>query len=110
MNDRCEWRFGPSSRPQVFRAVMPAADAEFIAAFNPSAVLALLDRLEEAERTIRDVGFLWDYDINRGAQFVSEANVPNLRAILAGTPITDLPGFEWVAQARIDDQEASDDQ
>ena len=100
----------PTLRALADELRSPAVFNRAVMVRGADAILALLDRLEEAERTIRDVGFLWDYDINRGAQFVSEANVPNLRAILAGTPITDLPGFEWVAQARIDDQEASDDQ
>lgn len=100
----------PTLRALADELRSPAVFNRAVMVRGADAILALLDRLEEAERTIRDVGFLWDYDINRGAQFVSEANVPTLRAILAGTPITDLPGFEWVAQARIDEQEASDDQ
>lgn len=46
MNDRSEWRIGDSHKPKVLSAVMRAADAEHIAAFDPPTVLAMINEIE----------------------------------------------------------------
>jgi hypothetical protein len=57
MNDRNEWRFGLESEPQIFRAVMKTADAEFIAN-APDDIAALLNevtRLRAGEKRVREL-------------------------------------------------------
>ena len=47
MNDRSQYRFGPTIRPAVFFGhQMREADAAYVEAANPAAVLALLDRID----------------------------------------------------------------
>lgn len=55
MNDRSGYRFGPRNKPLVFRAdQMRAADAAYIAAVSPDAVLALLDETTELRSIVAD--------------------------------------------------------
>lgn len=46
-----------------------------------------------------DIGLLWDWRINKGQPFLANtADVPVLRALLAGERLADQPGFEWLRE------------
>lgn len=50
MNDRSQYRFGPTNRPAVFFGhQMRSADAAYVEAASPAATLDLLDRIRAVE-------------------------------------------------------------
>lgn len=53
--------------------------------------------IEKLEKQITDIGTLWDYQTNKGFQFVSPSLVPALRAVLAGDKLEDQLGFEFLS-------------
>jgi hypothetical protein len=55
----------------------------------------------DAEQTLEDIRFLWDWRVNQGAPFIAHTvDVVTMRKLLQGTPIEEIEGFEWVATAR----------
>ena len=79
MNDRSEYRFGATDRPQSFRAVMRYADADLIS-HAPADLRALLDENEQLAAKIARVEAL----IER-AETDPNISVEQLRDALGGS-------------------------
>lgn len=62
---------------------------------------AALDDWAAASQTVQDVEFLWDWRINQGFAFlVHPEDAETMRLLLAGSKLEDIEGFDWVAEAR----------
>lgn len=65
-----------------------------------------VDAAVQADQALKDITFLWDWRVNQGYPFLRfTEDVPTMRALLEKTPIEKIPGFEWVKEAREEEQE-----
>lgn len=90
---------------RIWRSVIPAisgrTDAVVVTATD--AIESYVNaRVEAAKKlAMADIEFLWSWRINKGEAFLKHPeDVRAMRELLAGVPLEDVKGFEWVAEAR----------